>query len=85
MVDGELSYPDSVSLKDKLTRLNRITRPHVNLLSFYFVLLFSSFQLGNQNPAKKYGALISSLETLQPLLSLYHTTLALNYILPCNN
>lgn len=86
MVSVELSYLDYVSLKDKLTRPDRIIRPHVNLLCFYFVLFifFSSFQLGNQSPAKQYSSLISSLETLQPLLSLYRT-LALNYTLPCNN
>lgn len=85
MTDVELSDQDYVSLKDKLTGPDRIIRPCVNLLQFCSVLFFSGFQPGNQSPAKQYGSLISSLETLQPLLSLYRTTLALNYILPCNN
>ena len=84
MTDVELSDQDYVSLKDKLTGPDRMIRPCVNLLQFCS-FFFSGFQPGNQSPAKQYGSLISSLETLQPLLSLYRTTLALNYTLPCNN
>ena len=55
------------------------------LVLFFLFYIFSSFQLGNQSPAKQCGSLISFLEILQPLLSLYCTILALNYTLPCNN
>lgn len=35
MIEVELSDGVYVSLKDKLTRLDRIVRPYVNLLCFY--------------------------------------------------
>lgn len=48
MVGVELSYLDYVSLKDKLTRPDRIIRPHVNLLCFYFVLFIFFFKFSTR-------------------------------------